>query len=338
MSKILHPGVIAPDWEFAPSSGAPLVRLADFRPGNLALIFVASPVTAHVEALARFQARQDDFVAQNCQVVGISNSPPEMLAGLAAEYGLAFPLMSDAQPQGSLARLYGAVDKAGQIENTVLLLDGDGLVRRVYDAAQYPELPNPALCLRTLMKISEAPRPWPVEADDWCRGPAQAPVTLIEYADYQCRPCMENHALLCQVLPVYGERLRLVHRHLPIKTFHPLAPQAAEAAELAGAQGFFWQMHDRLFAAQGALELKQLAAYAAEIGMDQSRFSADLADGHATEKVKEAFRRAIKHKIKLTPTLFVNGLLYDGPRTVNGLQAVIDPILESLEALKGRSA
>ncbi len=336
MSKMLHPGVIPPDWELASSSGGALVRLADFRLANLALIFIASPASAHAEALRRFQARLDDFAAQNCRVVGISDAPAQALAELAAEQGLTFPLLSDSQPGGAIARRYGAVSEAGQVENTVLLLDEDGLVRRVYDAAQYPALPNPALCLRTLMKINETPRPWPVEVQDWRRGPAGAQVTLIEYADYQCRPCMENHALLEQVMPVYGERIRLIHRHLPLKALHPLALQAAEAAELAGERGLFWRMHDRLFAAQGALEFEQLVAYAAEIGLDQDLFSAGLADGRFTEKVKEDFRRAIKHKIKLTPTLFINGILYDGPRTVSGLQAFIDPILESLDALQGR--
>jgi protein-disulfide isomerase len=162
---------------------------------------------------------------------------------------------------------------------------------------------------------------------DWCLGPAGAPVTLIEYSDYQCERCQTLHAALEAVLHDLGDCLRLAHRHLPLRATHPLAQQAAEAAEAAGAQGRFWDMHHRLFAAQGALERGQLIAYAAELGLDVARFTAELDGRVHQEAVNEDFRRAVAGDIKLPPSLFINGVLYEGARTAAELRARIEAVL-----------
>jgi peroxiredoxin len=333
---LIQPGVFAPDCKLLTLSSEAPIHLKDQFGKRLALIFIALPLFDRSEALQRFQARLEDFAAYDCTVIGISSAAPEVLSQFAIEYGLTFSLYSDNSPEGYAAHLYGTCDQEGKPQNAVLLLDEGGLVRRVYEAEQYPELPNPAMCIRVLMKISDMPRPWLVEDQDWHRGSFDADVTLIEYADYQCRPCFENNRAVRAVLADLSERICLVHRHLPIKPLHPLAPMAAEAAEAAGAQGRFWEMHDRLFAAEGALEREKLDLYAKEIGLDTAQFAADLDSGRFTEKIKGGFRRAVKNKIKLTPTLFINGILYEGPRTAISLHTAIDPILESLDALKCR--
>jgi protein-disulfide isomerase len=206
-------------------------------------------------------------------------------------------------------------------------VDDEGLIRRVYDPQHHPGLPNPASVVRALTLIAESPRPTPLTEQDWRRGPLDAPVVLIEYADYECRACGEAHHLLQQVLSLYGDRLCVVHRHLPLRPYHPHAQLAAEAAEAAGAQGKFWEMHARLFEAQGRLEQEHLLEYARELGLDTTRFAADLNGGRFKDKVNQDFRTAVKHKIKVPPMLFINGIPYTGRRTLEGLCTIIDALL-----------
>jgi protein-disulfide isomerase len=210
---------------------------------------------------------------------------------------------------------------------TVYLADETATVRLTYEAARYPDLPNPAAVARAARKLNDALRPAAVTAADWRLGPDDAAVVLIEYSDYQCGHCMTLHAALRAVEHDLGDRLLVVHRHLPLRATHPLAQLAAEAAESAGAQGHFWAMHDRLFAARGALEREQLIAYAGEIGLDVAQFTVDLDDRRRQEAVNEDFKRAVAAGIKLPPTLFVNGVLYEGPRTPADLAMRIGGLL-----------
>ena len=214
-----------------------------------------------------------------------------------------------------------------QIRPTAVLIDEEGRIRAVYDAARYPNLPGPQALARGLRKLNDVPRPAPVTGEDWRVGPLDAPVTLIEYSDYQCHHCAETAAVLKELTALYGERLLLVHRHFPLRQAHPLAQKAAEAAEAAGAQGKFWEMHHRLFAVGGALEREHLAAYASEIGLDTRRFLEELEGGRYEEAVNEDFRSAAASGVRLPPTLFVNGILFEGPRTMQALRARVDSLL-----------
>src|SRR5688572_12883653 len=107
-----------------------------------------------------------------------------------------------------------------------------------------------------------------VDVEDWVRGPADAPVTLLEYGDFECPFCGQAFWELKRLEQAVGDRVRFVFRHFPLAQAHPHARLAAEAAEAAGAQGKFWEMHDTLFANQRALELSDLLAYADDIGLD----------------------------------------------------------------------
>lgn len=121
----------------------------------------------------------------------------------------------------------------------------------------------------------------------------------------------------------------MIHRHLPLRHTHPLAQLAAEAAEAAGAQGRFWAMHDRLFAAGDALTREHLLRYAAELGLDLARFTVEL-DNHVHEPaVAEDFKRAVAGGIKLPPALFINGVLYEGAATGQALRERIETLLHS---------
>src|SRR5580765_3448668 len=104
----------------------------------------------------------------------------------------------------------------------------------------------------------------PVGTRDHAQGPADAPVTLVEYGDYECPHCGRAHPIVKEVQRRLGSKLRFVFRHFPLKEIHPHAEHAAEAAEAAGAQGKFWEMHDRLFERQFALEDSSVLEYAAD--------------------------------------------------------------------------
>jgi protein-disulfide isomerase len=152
----------------------------------------------------------------------------------------------------------------------------------------------------------------PVSERDHVVGTATAPVTLVEYGDYECPFCGAAHATLEQVRQVMGNDLRLVYRHFPLTQIHPHAYQAAEAAEAAGAQGRFWEMHDLLFENQDRLGLRDLIGYAGALDLDLERFVTDLR-GHAyAGRLREDFLSGVRSGVNGTPTFFVNGVRHDG--------------------------
>lgn len=287
---------------------------ASYSGQRLVIIFLPAIVSPELAAaLARFGEQIGMFTDQGAGVIGMSPAAGHDLQTLSAALGLPFPLLSDLDRRAAAA--FGALDDKGSVLPTVYVVDEDGVVRAAFDAERYPNLPNPAAVARALRKLNDVPRPAPVSNDDWRLGPTDAQVVLIEYSDYQCGYCRALHLALEAVLRDLGDRLLLVHRHLPLRATHPLAQLAAEAAEAAGAQGRFWDMHHRLFAAEGALEREQLIAYAEELGLDVPRFVAELDGRVYQEAVNDDFKRAVAGGIKLPPTLFINGVLYEGPRS-----------------------
>jgi Na+/H+ antiporter NhaA len=143
-------------------------------------------------------------------------------------------------------------------------------------------------------------------ARDHVRGPAQAPVTLVEYGDFECPYCGQAEAAVRDLLADFGD-LRYVWRHLPLTDVHPHAQLAAEATEAAAAQGKFWELHDLLLDRQEALEAKDLMRYAAEIGLDVERFKRDLINRVGQAKVAADQDSADLSEVSGTPTFFVNG-------------------------------
>jgi protein-disulfide isomerase len=151
----------------------------------------------------------------------------------------------------------------------------------------------------------------PVSAGDHSQGPDDAPVTLVEFGDFECPHCGRAYGVLKEVQSALGDRLRFVYRHFPITTSHPHAQHAAEAAEAAAAQGKFWEMHDALFEHQHALDDNHLVEYAGMIGIDVRRFASDLRTHKYAQDVREDFRSGIISGVNGTPTFFINGLRYD---------------------------
>jgi NhaA family Na+:H+ antiporter len=159
---------------------------------------------------------------------------------------------------------------------------------------------------------------------DHRRGPADAPVVFLEYGDYECPHCMQAHSIVRELQERLGDRFSYVYRHFPISASHVHAQNAAEAAEAAAVQGKFWEMHDKLFANQDALDDEALVRYAGEIGLDVERFQRELHEHVYADRVREDFQSGIRSGANGTPTFFVNGERYDGPWDVESLKEEIE--------------
>jgi protein-disulfide isomerase len=165
----------------------------------------------------------------------------------------------------------------------------------------------------------------PVREDrDHVQGPGSAPVTLVEYGDYECPYCGAAYPIVKELQARVGDELRFVFRNFPISTSHPHAEQAAEAAEAAAAQGRFWEMHDHLYEHQRRLEDDDLRGYAAELGLDVDRFLAELAQHAYAERVREDFMSGVRSGVNGTPTFYVNGLRHDGSYELESLAAAVE--------------
>jgi protein-disulfide isomerase len=167
-----------------------------------------------------------------------------------------------------------------------------------------------------------------IENDDWIRGPRDAAVTLLEYADFECPSSAAARLLLEGLLDEGPDHLCLVFRHFPVTTIHPHAAMAAEAAEAAGAQGKFWPMHDLMFANQPDLEYADLRWCAELADCDLLRFDDEMTTHRYRDEVRRDFRRGITDGVNGTPTIFINGRRHDGPLDRASLLAAIARRLE----------
>ena len=164
----------------------------------------------------------------------------------------------------------------------------------------------------------------PVSEADHRSGPDDAPVTLVEYGDFECPHCGAAYPYVEDARREMGPRLRFVYRYFPLKEMHPHAMHAAEAAEAAGAQGKFWQMHGMLFEHQDALEDANLIRYAKALHLDGKRFASELASEAHAERIREDIRSGIRSGVNGTPTFFINGVRYDGSWEASDLLAALE--------------
>ena len=164
----------------------------------------------------------------------------------------------------------------------------------------------------------------PVDDRDHVLGPATAPVTLVEYGDYECPYCGRLHPVIAVLRKRLGDRLRFVFRHFPLDSVHPHARRAAEAAEAAGAQGRFWEMHDLLYENQDDLGDDALIRLASELGLDTELFEQDLAERRYASRVREDRLGGERSGVDGTPALFVNGVRHQGRLDLESLLAVVE--------------
>jgi protein-disulfide isomerase len=153
---------------------------------------------------------------------------------------------------------------------------------------------------------------YPVNSKDHVEGAENAAIELLEYGDYECPHCGHAYPIIKKIQARLGARLKFVFRNFPLAEVHPHATHAAIAAETAGAQGKFWQMHDILFENQNRLDDAGLVAYASRIGLDLKKFETDFEKPMFSEKVQSDFEGGIRSGVNGTPSFFVNGEKYEG--------------------------
>jgi len=171
----------------------------------------------------------------------------------------------------------------------------------------------------------------PVNSDGFpSRGPADAPVTVVVFSDFECPYCASVNTTLNKVMAEGGDKIRLVYRQFPLDQIHPHAGKAAEASLCAEEQGKFWEMHDALFKAPIRLELDELKAKAAAIGLEPRRFDSCLSSGKYADRVRADLEAGKAAGVASTPTLFING------RPVVGAQPYQE-IVRIIEEERGRA-
>jgi protein-disulfide isomerase len=151
----------------------------------------------------------------------------------------------------------------------------------------------------------------PVTAVDHSIGSEHSPVTVVEYGDFECPTCKQAAPAVKLVLERFGSRLRFVFRHFPVESAHPHAMRAAQAAEAAGGQSKFWQMHDLLFENQRHLEMTDLRSYAERLELDMPRFIAEMDDEIYLQRVREHMQGGAQSHVRGTPTFYINGVIQD---------------------------
>jgi protein-disulfide isomerase len=157
---------------------------------------------------------------------------------------------------------------------------------------------------------------------DHIRGPLDAPVTVVEYGDFECPYCGQAEPVVRELLRDFGD-VRYVWRHLPLNDVHPNTQLAAEAAEAAAFQGAFWEMHDLLLAHQDALRASDLINYAEQLGLDVERFTNDLREHAGAARVAEDVDSADLSGVSGTPTFFINGRRHYGAYDIGTLSAAV---------------
>ena len=163
----------------------------------------------------------------------------------------------------------------------------------------------------------------PVGQRDHVRGSPTAEVTLLLYGDYECERSAQTCAFVKSALSEFSGKLRFVFRNFPVSQTHPQAQHAAEAAEAAGAQNMYWEMHDSLFEHRAALGNGNIVEYAVALGVDPTRFLRDMASHAGARQVKEDFTSGLSSGVNGTPTFFINGARQDDPWDADSLLAAI---------------
>jgi protein-disulfide isomerase len=167
----------------------------------------------------------------------------------------------------------------------------------------------------------------PVGRRDHVVGPATAPITIVEYGDYECPFCGAAHPVVKALEKALDDNLRFAYRHFPLSQIHPHSFQAAEAAEAAGAQDRFWEMHDMLFEHQSRLGTQDLLAYASALGLKLESFAEDLSEHRHAPRVREDFLSGVRSGVNGTPTFFVNGVRHDGGYDLASMLEASQPYL-----------
>ncbi len=163
-----------------------------------------------------------------------------------------------------------------------------------------------------------------IDSSDPSLGRASAPVTLIEFSDFQCPFCQRVAPTIKKIRDTYGDKVRIVWKDFPLTQIHPQAFKAGEAAHCAGDQGKYWEYHDRLFANQGQLQPEELKQHAAALGLDAAAFNACLDSSKYGERVRDGVAQGTRLGVNSTPTIYINGRVLSGAQPYEAFVSVID--------------
>jgi formate-nitrite transporter family protein len=164
----------------------------------------------------------------------------------------------------------------------------------------------------------------PLSAEDHVEGPERAELELVMYGDFQCPYCTAAYPIVKRVRDRLAPRLLYAFRHFPLRDIHPDAERAAEASEAAASQGGFWEMHDRMYEARGALGREDLIGYAAELGLDADRVATELDSEVHRPRVQRDVDSGLASGVGGTPTFFVNGRVHRGSFDAASLIAALE--------------
>jgi protein-disulfide isomerase len=212
-----------------------------------------------------------------------------------------------------------------QLGNATLDQVKDRIVQYL-DGQQEGELQEKLLVsLRQKYKTTVALKPPTIEVGDGgapSRGPADAPVTIITFSDYECPFCKRAEPTVLQVMKAYPDKVRLVHRQYPLP-FHKQARPAAEAALCANAQGKFWEYHEKVFTA-ASLDDASLKTIAGEVGLDQAKYDACVSSKEMAKAIDKDVADASAVGVRGTPAFFINGRMISGAQPFEKFQVIID--------------
>ena len=167
----------------------------------------------------------------------------------------------------------------------------------------------------------------PVTADDHSEGSPKAPLTLVEYGDYECPYCGEAYPIVKRLQRHFGKDLRFVFRNFPLHEAHPHAESAAETAEFAGSNGRFWEMHDRLYENQSELGLELYLSFAEQLGLSSASLKQALQSGAYRERVHSDFVGGVRSGVNGTPTFYINGTRHEDTYEFEVLAAALTRFL-----------
>jgi NADPH:quinone reductase-like Zn-dependent oxidoreductase len=291
---------------------------------------------AHVIGTADPSSEDDEKAMGAAEVIDYRDQ------GVAATVKAAHPdgidaLIDAASDAASVKRLTDAVRSGGRVVTTRYAADVDALAKRSIRAtninlaaAQTVAMLEEMLEERTMKEdsiptnaVPTGDLRVPVTAQDHIQGPDTAPVTLVEYADYECPYSHRAYHVLKGLQRELEDQLRFVYRNFPLREIHPHAQHAAEAAEAAANQGRFWEMHDSLFEHQHALDDEHLRQYAASLGLDTDRFTLDMVQHRYAGRIEGDLFGGLQSGVRGTPTFFINGVRYEGSPDKESLLSMI---------------